>query len=71
MDSYSEIVITGAGIVSAIGSGKAETLQSLLEERTGIAPLRYLGTDSHDFLAGEVKLSNEEMKQRQIGRAHV
>ena len=58
------IVITGAGIVSAIGIGKAETLQSLLEERTGIAPLRYLHADHRDFLAGEVKLSDEEMKQR-------
>ena len=58
------IVITGAGIVSAIGIGKAETLQSLLEERTGIAPLRYLHTGHRDFLAGEVKLSDEDMKQR-------
>ena len=58
------IVITGAGIVSAIGIGKTETLQSLLEEHTGIAPLRYLHTDHRDFLAGEVKLSDEEMKQR-------
>ena len=58
------IVITGAGIVSAIGTGKAETLQSLLEERTGIGPLRYLHTDNRDFLAGEVKLSDEQMKQR-------
>ena len=58
------IVITGAGIVSAIGIGKAETVQSLLEERTGIAPLHYLRTDNPGFLAGEVKLSDEEMKQR-------
>lgn len=58
------IVITGAGVVSAIGIGKAETLQSLLEERTGIAPLHYLHTDRRDFLAGEVKLSDEQMKQR-------
>ncbi|MBO7140496.1 MAG: beta-ketoacyl-[acyl-carrier-protein] synthase family protein [Prevotella sp.] len=58
------IVITGAGIVSAIGIGKAETLQSLLEEHTGIAPLQYLRADNRQFLAGEVKLSDEEMKQR-------
>lgn len=58
------IVITGVGIVSAIGIGKAETKQSLLEERTGIAPLHYLHTDNSDFLVGEVKLSDEEMKQR-------
>ncbi len=58
------IVITGVGIVSAIGIGKAETKQSLLEERTGIAPLRYLHTEKNNFLVGEVKLSDEEMKQR-------
>lgn len=58
------IVITGAGIVSAIGIGKTETLQSLLEECTGIAPLRYLHTENSNFLVGEVKLSDEEMKQR-------
>lgn len=58
------IVITGTGIVSAIGIGKAETLRSLLEERTGIAPLRYLRTDRCAFLAGEVKLTDEEMKRR-------
>lgn len=32
------IMITGVGIVSAIGNGKAETLQALRDERTGIAP---------------------------------
>ena len=59
-----DIVITGAGIVSAIGIGKAETLQSLSEGRTGIAPIRYLRTDQQDFPVGEVKLTDEEMKQR-------
>ena len=63
-DKDFEIVITGAGIVSAIGIGKAETLQSLLDERTGVAPLRYLRTDHREFLVGEVKLTDEEMKQR-------
>ena len=61
MDS---IVITGAGIVSAIGIGKAETLDSLREQRSGIAPLRYLKTAHTEFPVGEVKLSDDEMKQR-------
>ena len=61
MDS---IVITGAGIVSAIGIGKAETLVSLREQRSGIAPLRYLKTAHTEFPVGEVKLSDDEMKQR-------
>ena len=56
-----DIVITGAGIVSAIGVGKEETLRSLREERSGIRPLRYLKTDHHEFPVGEVQLSNDEM----------
>lgn len=58
------IVITGAGIVSAIGIGKVETAASLLQERTGIAPLHYLNCEDRHFLAGEVKLTDEEMKER-------
>ncbi len=58
------IVITGAGIVSAIGIGKTETLEALRDKRTGIAALRYLKTDHHEFPVGEVKLSDDEMKQR-------
>ncbi len=56
-----DIVITGAGIVSAIGVGKAETLASLQAERSGIRPLHYLKTDHHEFPVGEVQLSNDEM----------
>ena len=56
-----DILITGAGIVSAIGIGKAETLASLQEQRSGIRPLRYLKTDHHEFPVGEVQLSNDEM----------
>jgi len=62
------ILITGAGIVSAIGLGKGETLRSLLEGRTGVAPVQYLDTDRKEFPVGEVKLSNEEMK-RMLGYA--
>ena len=56
-----DILITGAGIVSAIGVGKAETLTSLQEQRSGIRPLRYLKTEHHEFPVGEVQLSNDEM----------
>ena len=55
------ILITGAGIVSAIGVGKEETLRSLLEQRSGIRPVHYLKTDHHEFPVGEVQLSNDEM----------
>lgn len=47
--------------MSAIGVGKAETLTSLQEGRSGIRPLRYLITDHHEFPVGEVQLSNDEM----------
>ena len=57
------IMITGAGIVSAIGNNKAETLSALLHRRSGIAPLRYLQSSHMELPVGEVKLSNEQMKQ--------
>ena len=55
------ILITGAGIVSAIGLNKAETLDSLINERTGICQLKYLKTEHTDYPVGEVKLSDSEM----------
>lgn len=57
------IVITGAGIVSAIGNDKQETLASLRAGKTGVGQLKYLQTGHKEFPVGEVKLSNEEMKQ--------
>ena len=58
------ILITGMGVVSAIGVGKAETLASLLDNRSGVGPLKYLKTDHKEFPVGEVKLSDAEMAQR-------
>jgi 3-oxoacyl-[acyl-carrier-protein] synthase-1 len=58
-----EIFVTGAGIISALGKNKQETLVALLEQRSGIAPLRYLKTSHTEFPVGEVKLTNEEMRQ--------
>jgi 3-oxoacyl-[acyl-carrier-protein] synthase-1 len=56
-----EIVITGAGIVSAVGTGKKETLDAFLNEKSGIENIRYLKTSHNYFPAGEVKRSNEEL----------
>ena len=58
------IVITGYGVVSAIGIGKEETLRSLRAHRSGIAPVHYLDTVHRDMLVGEVKLSFDELMQR-------
>lgn len=63
MSSTSAIVVTGYGIISSIGIGKAETLNSLKRGVAGIRPLRYLNTIHKDFPVGEVQLSNDDMKQ--------
>lgn len=57
------IKITGAGIVSAIGNNMAETLLALQKGKTGLGQLKYLNTSHREFPVGEVKMSNEEMKQ--------
>ena len=56
-----KIVITGAGVVSAIGIGKSESLDALLNARTGIEKVRYLPTRHKDVPVGEVKLSDDEL----------
>lgn len=58
------IAVTGIGMVSAIGMNCAETLKSLLEERSGIAPMRFLHSVHSEYPVGEVKLSNEELRLR-------
>ena len=56
------IVITGEGIISAIGNDKATVLQSLLDGRSGIVEMKHLHSSHHELPVGEVQLSNEEMK---------
>ena len=58
------IYITGSGVVSAIGAGKDATLAALRSGATGVAPLQYLQADDRSFLAGEVKLTDAQMKER-------
>lgn len=57
------IVVTGMGIVSAIGRDQHETLASLLDEQSGIGTVRYLQTTHTELPVGEVKMSNDEMKR--------
>lgn len=57
------IVITGFGVVSAIGIGKEETLKALTNGISGIGQIKYLNTVHSDLPVGEVHISNEEMKQ--------
>ena len=55
------LVITGAGVVSALGCGKAVSLKALRSCRSGIAPVKYLKGGPDGLPVGEVPLSNEEM----------
>lgn len=55
--------ITGSGIVSSIGVGKAATLQSLMASRSGISKVRYLKTAHSEFPVGEIPMSNSELEQ--------
>ena len=58
-----DVYITGAGAVSAIGTNKAETFDALLNQRTGVEFIRYLQTSHTDLLVGEVKFSNDELRE--------
>ena len=60
------VLITGAGVVSAIGNNCLECLDALREGRSGISSVKYLKTSHAEFPVGEVKMSNEEMA-RQLG----
>lgn len=52
------VVITGMGIISAIGTCKEEVLSSLVSGRSGISRLVYTDAAGADFPAGEVKMSD-------------
>ena len=58
-----DIHVTGAGIISALGTGWQATLEALKNRQSGVAPLRYLTTSHSHFPADEVKYSNLEMKE--------
>lgn len=60
----SKIGITGLGVVCAIGNNADEVRVSLLGNRTGIGPVRYLRTKHTEIPVGEVKLSNLEMAEK-------
>ena len=57
------VIVAGFGIICAIGNDASAVLKSLKEGQTGIGPMRYLQSSHKELPVGEVKLSNEEMKQ--------
>ena len=58
------IVITGEGIISAIGLDKLSVLSSLKEKRSGIGTMRYLNSSHKELPVGEVPLSNDDMRHQ-------
>ncbi len=57
------VVITGGGVVSAIGGDKRETLKNLRERRSGIGRMRLLRTFHDDLPVGEVRMSDGELRE--------
>lgn len=58
-----KVFVTGTGIISAIGKNTAETLDSLVNLRTGIGKINHLDTiHKNEFVAGEVNCSLEELQ---------
>lgn len=61
----SKIFITGLGVISAIGTNVAESLDALTHQRSGIGTLRHLHTRHQQTLpAGEVNLTDQQLIER-------
>lgn len=59
-----EVVVTGMGVVSAIGLNLSDNKFALIKGETGIGPVEYLATRHQHLPVGEVKLSTSELLQR-------
>ena len=59
-----KVVITGMGVVSALGIGAEANLSALLRGESGVRAVRYLSTEHREFPVGEVPMSGEELRQR-------
>lgn len=56
------IAITGQGIICAIGVDSETVLASLKSKEIGISQITYLESNHKELPVGEVKMSNDEMK---------
>lgn len=56
------IVVTGTGIVTSLGVGKAATLEKLKAGERAIGSIRYLRTKHTDIPVGEAPYSDDELK---------
>ena len=59
----SNIVVTGLGIISALGMGADDTYARLLEGRSGIGKMKYLKSKHTDLPVAEVPFSDEELRE--------
>lgn len=58
------VVITGMGVVSALGIGAGANLSALLRGESGVRTVRYLPTEHREFPVGEVPMSGEGLRAR-------
>ena len=56
---YPRVVITGMGVVSALGVGVEANAYALKHGVSGIGAARYLPTDHLEFPIGEVPMDND------------
>ena len=56
------IVITGEGIICAIGQDKQSVLDSLQHKHSGIGTMQFLRSCHKELPVGEVPLSNDDMR---------
>ena len=59
-----KIAITGIGSISAIGSNVEESLESLRSSQSGIGPVIGIDHLRKDYLGGQIKKSDTELKQQ-------
>ena len=57
-----DIVITGEGVLCAIGLDKPSVLASLKSKHTGIGSMKHLCSSHKELPVGEVPLSNDDMR---------
>ncbi|MDD3281014.1 MAG: beta-ketoacyl synthase N-terminal-like domain-containing protein, partial [Bacteroidales bacterium] len=57
------IVVSGMGIITGLGYGKEATITALRSKRSGIGKMHYLNTIHADYPVGEVKMSDEKMRE--------
>ncbi len=58
------VVITGYGVVSALGIGAEANCAALQRGESGVHAVCYLSTEHHEFPVGEVPMSGEELQER-------